>query len=124
MNAAALTPALARLPRRELTDGVVVLTAASFRSRLRGLLGADDLPARHGLLLTGTGSVHTLGMRFALDLIWLARDGSVLRVDEAVARGRHRRCRGARAVIETRAGDGSVVALAVGAPGVAIVDGH
>jgi hypothetical protein len=39
-------------------------------------------------------------MRFPLDLIWLDRDGRVLRVDEAVPPWRVRSCRDAAAVVE------------------------
>ncbi len=49
-------------------------------------------------------AVHTLTMRFALDLIWLADDGTVVRVDRHVRPRRHRGCARARAVVETRAG--------------------
>ena len=54
----------------------------------------------HALLLPRCRSVHTFGMRFPLDLIWLDRDGRVLRVDEAVPPWRVRSCRGAAAVLE------------------------
>lgn len=101
-----LAPHLTRLPHLEPGGGWRLCHAATYRSRLRGLLGADGLPPRHGLLLQGTRSIHTLGMRFPIDLIWLDADGQVLRVDEAVAPRRNRRCRGAAAVIETGAGEG------------------
>jgi uncharacterized membrane protein (UPF0127 family) len=48
--------------------------------------------------------VHTFGMRFALDLIWLDRTGAVVRVDRDVAPRRLRGCRRARAVLECAAG--------------------
>ena len=56
------------------------------RSRSGRLLGLAlrRRPPGHALLLPRCRSVHTFGMRFALDLIWLDRDGRVLRVDEAV----------------------------------------
>lgn len=101
-----LAPHLARLPALEPGGDWRILRAATYGTRLRGLLGASGLPRRHGLLLQGTSSIHTLGMRFAIDLIWLGRDGSVLRVDEHVAPGRSRRCRGAAGVIEIGAGEG------------------
>jgi uncharacterized membrane protein (UPF0127 family) len=44
-------------------------------------------------------------MRFALDLVWLARDGAVVRVDRDVRPRAHRAAwRGARSVVEVRAG--------------------
>jgi uncharacterized membrane protein (UPF0127 family) len=49
-------------------------------------------------------SVHTFGMRFALDLIWLGADGGVVRVDRVVPPRRLRSCRAARSVVEVAAG--------------------
>jgi uncharacterized membrane protein (UPF0127 family) len=45
-------------------------------------------------------------MRFALDLVWLGRDGAVVEVEEGVAPRRHAMARGARSVVETREGWG------------------
>jgi uncharacterized membrane protein (UPF0127 family) len=39
-------------------------------------------------------------MRFALDLVWLGRDGRAVRVDRGVPPGRIRTCRAAVAVCE------------------------
>jgi uncharacterized membrane protein (UPF0127 family) len=92
------------LPRRELRDGLVVIEAQTHKSRRKGLARLDALDPNRALHIPGTPSVHTFGMRFALDLIWLAKDGSVVRVDRDVPRGRMRICFGARSVIETVAG--------------------
>jgi uncharacterized membrane protein (UPF0127 family) len=104
----ALPARLASLPVRALPGpgGLVVVDAATALARLRGLawLDADALPATVGLRFAATRSVHTFGMRFALDLIWLDREGGVVRVDRAVPRRRHRAARRARAVVEVHAG--------------------
>ena len=52
--------------------------AATRRVRGRGLLGRDALDG--ALWLPGVRSVHTVGMRFAIDVAWLASDGTVRRV--------------------------------------------
>jgi len=108
---ASIPKSLARLPRLELADGLVLHTASTTRSRLRGLLGVDAVPPGHGLLITRTRSVHTVGMRTALDLVWLGADGGVVRVDYAVGPRRNASCRGARSVIETGPGDGDRFAV-------------
>jgi uncharacterized protein len=64
----------------------------------------DDMPVCVGLLLAPCRSVHTFGMRFALDLIWLDGGGRVVRVDAAVPPRRFRTCLRARSVIEVRGG--------------------
>lgn len=92
---------------------LTVIEARTHRSRRRGLSRLDALPADYALHIPATPSVHTFGMRFALDLIWLDRDGQVARVDRDVAPRRMRVCRGARSVIECNAGtaDGFRAAL-------------
>ena len=77
--------------------------ARGFADRLRGLAWRRQPPA-DGLLLPGTRSVHTFGMRFALDLHWLDATGRVVRVDRAVPPRRVRTCRRARSVLEVPAG--------------------
>ena len=52
-------------------------------------------------------------MRFALDLIWLGRDGGVVRIDRDVPARRMKACWRARSVIETVAGEGDAVAAAI-----------
>jgi uncharacterized membrane protein (UPF0127 family) len=108
----------AGLPRRALAGELVLIAAATHRSRRRGLARLDRLAADHALHITQTPSVHTVGMRFDLDLIWLGRNGQVVRVDRAVPRGRMRFCLRARSVIETVAGQADAF-LAAGAPAAA-----
>ena len=102
------------LPAIVLEDGLTVHVAAGPFARLRGLAALDDLPGEHGLLLPRTRSVHTFGMRFALDLVWLGADGAVVRVDRGVAPLRMRSCAGARSVVEVAAGRGDAFAAALG----------
>ena len=73
--------------------------ARTFRDRLMGLAWRREPPSE-GLLLPRTRSVHTFGMRFALDLHWLDAAGAVVRVDRAVPPRRLRTCLRARAVLE------------------------
>lgn len=52
--------------------------AASYRARARGLLGVDGVDG--ALLITPCGSVHTLRMRFTIDVAYLDRGFNVLAV--------------------------------------------
>jgi uncharacterized membrane protein (UPF0127 family) len=92
------------LPGRELPGGLRVLEARSRRARGVGLARLDEMPATLALHLVPCRSIHTFGMRFALDLIWLDRAGAVVRVDTAVPPRRVRTCLRARSVLEVRAG--------------------
>ena len=73
--------------------------------RMRGLLGRRDLHADEGLLLRPAGSIHTHFMRFAIDVVFLDRDCRVVDVRSAVRPWRMARKRGAKAVLELRAGE-------------------
>lgn len=101
-------------------DGLVVHVARRYGERRRGLAKMAPLPDDHGLRILRCNSIHTFGMRFPLDLVWLGRRGQVLRVDHDVPPGRMKLCLRARSVIETCAGQGDRFAHAVGGP----VDGY
>lgn len=104
----------AGLPRRELPGGRVIIEAQTHRSRRRGLARLDALPADQALHIPSTPSVHTFGMRFSLDLIWLDGAGGVVRVDRDVPARRMRTCLRARSVIETAAGQADAFLEALG----------
>ncbi|HET8955498.1 MAG TPA: DUF192 domain-containing protein [Solirubrobacterales bacterium] len=74
--------------------------AKDFRTRLRGLAFRDRGDAGPGLLIPRCAGVHTFGMRFALDVYFLDRDGRVLSVRRRVPPRRFLWHRGARKVLE------------------------
>ena len=55
-----------------------VEVAESRRERMRGLLRRERLSPGHALLIPNTRSVHTLGMRFSIEAIFLDRDLNVV----------------------------------------------
>jgi hypothetical protein len=106
---------LERLPVLALANEVRVAIAVRPSARLAGLAGMRELPPRTGLLIPDCRSVHTYGMRFALDLIWLGEDGAIVDVSGGVRPGRVVRLGHARAVVETRRGDGAQLFAALAA---------
>lgn len=80
-------------------DGV---TAAVAEDRVRRLLGLALLDVRRArpLLLGRCRAVHTFGMRFAIEVVFIDAAGRVLRRAEDVGPGRFLREPGARAVLE------------------------
>jgi uncharacterized protein len=105
------------LPVTEYGDGLVVVEARTHRSRRRGLAKLDQLHPDHALLIPKCPAVHTFGMRFALDLIWLGSGGTVVRVDRDVAPRRMKLCTRARTVVETGSGRADAfLAAGVGSP--------
>ena len=99
-------------------DGEVVcehcLVADSPWSRMRGLLGRRGLESGEGLLLRPTGSVHTFFMRFAIDVVFLSRDGEVLKVARALPAWRTAGARRAKAVLELAADEAERREIRVG----------
>jgi uncharacterized membrane protein (UPF0127 family) len=55
-----------------------VRVACSLSARLLGLSRERSLPTRSGLLLSPARAIHTLGMRFAIDVVFLSRQMRVL----------------------------------------------
>ncbi|HKH88907.1 MAG TPA: DUF192 domain-containing protein [Acidimicrobiales bacterium] len=88
-----------------LRDGDVLASAdvaQSFLARNRGLLGQDGISG--ALVLPHTKGVHSVGMRFSIDVAWLDRDFVV--IDTTTLRPyrvAHPRWR-ARSVVEAEAG--------------------
>ncbi len=106
---------LDRLPERRLPGGLRLAEASGPRARLLGLAGLRALPHGRALRIPRCRSVHTFGMRFPLDLVWLDGRGAVLGLSPGVAARRVAGCREARSVIEARAGEGPAFAAAVAA---------
>ena len=79
--------------------------AESWWARLRGLGRRREPPDGWGLLFPRCRSVHTFGMRFPIDLVFLDRHGWPIAIRRGVQPGRIVRHRKAAAVIETKAGD-------------------
>jgi len=99
-------------------DGEVVcercLVADSAWSRMRGLLGRRGLESGEGLLLRPTGSVHTFFMRFPIDVVFLSRDGEVLKVARALPARRTAGARRAKAALELAADEAERREIRVG----------
>ena len=76
--------------------------ADSPRLRARGLLGRDGIEG--ALLLTPARSVHTVGMRFAIDVAYCDADLVVLRTVRMAPHRLGRPCWHAHSVIEAEAG--------------------
>ncbi|MDD2600585.1 MAG: DUF192 domain-containing protein [Kiritimatiellae bacterium] len=80
--------------------------ARGFFERLKGLLGRVDMCDGAAMIIEHCGSVHTLGMSFAIDLIFLDREWRVVSLERDIPPGRWMITGGLRAkrVVESRAG--------------------
>ena len=52
--------------------------------RLRGLLGHREPQPGEGLLIEPSNGIHTVGMRYPIDVLFVARDGTVIRCERAL----------------------------------------
>jgi hypothetical protein len=97
-----------RLVVRNETRRVTVADSAQVANtsqrRRKGLLGVPTLEAGEGLWISPCESVHTCGMRFPIDLIYLDRKRRVRKIRASVVPWRISMCLLAHSVLELPAG--------------------
>jgi uncharacterized membrane protein (UPF0127 family) len=86
--------------RRVNLLGRELAIAETVVSRLLGLALLDRAEAGEGLLIPRCRAVHTFGMRFPLDLIFLDRAARVIQLRRRIPRRRFVACASADSVIE------------------------
>jgi uncharacterized protein len=87
---------------RILAESVDV--ADSSAKRQKGLLGRDSLPTGQGLWIVPCESVHTFGMRFPIDVLYLDRKKRVRKTRQTMVPWRVSMCLLAHSVLELPAG--------------------
>lgn len=92
-----------------------LMIAASAAERMRGLLGRAAPTGSQGMLLLPCRLIHTFGMRYPIDVVYLGRDGKVLKISPALAPGRIDGHWGAHSVLEMGAGASARCGIARGA---------
>jgi uncharacterized protein len=88
--------------------------ADNFFTRLRGLLGREHLRRGEGMLIRPTRSIHTIGMQFPIDVVYLDRELSVLKVKRRLRCWRASVCWRARSALELPAGECERLGISVG----------
>lgn len=81
-----------------------VLTAFDSESRRRGLLAHSELPASTALIIAPTNAIHTFFMKFAIDIVFVSKDGRVVKIRSRVPAWRMTASLRAYAVLELAAG--------------------
>lgn len=87
------------------SHGLTIHRANTFAARLLGLLVRPRLKPGEGLHLAPCASVHTVGMRYAIDVAFLDRAGRVLKLVRQLKPYRAAGCWGAHAAVELAAGE-------------------
>lgn len=99
---------LRRIQIRNRTRDAVLADAAGVADtsalRRKGLLKHESLPAGEGLWIVPCESVHTIGMKFAIDILYLDRKRKVLKVRRSMVPWRMSACLRAHSVLELPAG--------------------
>jgi len=93
---------------------LAVRLATRFLARARGLLAGPPLELDEAMLIAPCSSIHTFGMPYPIDVVFLDRNARVVRVCAQVPAGRMRFGWGVAAVLELRAGQAARHGLAAG----------
>lgn len=110
----------------DLADGVEIADSAGKRSK--GLLGRSKLLPGEGLWIVPCEAVHTFGMQFAIDLIYLDRRRRIRKIRRNLRPWRFSGCLVAHSVVELAAGSihaemadiGDLVEFSPASPGDAV----
>jgi len=82
--------------------------------RRRGLLKHPGLDPGEGLWIAPCEAVHTIGMKFPIDVLFLDRKRKVLKVRPAMKKGRISACLWAHSVLELPSGMAACTQTSVG----------
>ncbi len=77
---------------------------SNFIERMRGLLGAPPLKKNEGLLIVPCSSVHTFGMTYDIDLVFLDKQWNIVKTVNALKPWRMSASHAASMVLELAAG--------------------
>lgn len=109
---------LLKLRIRNLTRDAILASEAEVadtsRKRRTGLLKRQSLAQGEGLWITPCEAIHTIGMKFAIDVVFLSRTRKVLKLKQNMPPGRVAVCLWAHSVLELPAGTIAATGTQVG----------
>lgn len=88
--------------------------AKTFFVRLKGLLGTKKLDTGKGLVIRPCSSIHTVGMNYDIDVVFVGSDDNVLKVVNNMPANRFSLCRKSSYVVELPAGTIEATGTTVG----------
>jgi uncharacterized membrane protein (UPF0127 family) len=89
---------------KDVLLGDAILVAHDSRTRRTGLLRHTHLAPGQGLWIAPCEAVHTFGMKFAIDVVFLSRSKQILKVRKNMPVRRIAICLRAHSVLELPAG--------------------
>jgi uncharacterized protein len=90
------------------------ILAGTSKERRTGLLGHDSLENGEGLWIAPCEGVHTIGMKFPIDVLFLDRKRKVLKIRKDMKQWRMAACFRAHSVLELPAGIAEATGTSVG----------
>lgn len=78
--------------------------ANTFFGRLKGLLGTKSLPYGAGLIIKPCYSIHTFGMAYSIDVLFVDKNNCILKIVANLKPGKTAACKGSAYVVELPAG--------------------
>ena len=88
--------------------------ANTFLDRLKGLLGTNKLETGKGLVIRPCNSIHTLGMNYDIDVLFVDSGDNVIKVINKMRPTRFSLCRKSSYVVELPAGTLEATGTGVG----------
>jgi uncharacterized membrane protein (UPF0127 family) len=101
-------------PSRETTLADRALIANTSKTRKTGLLKHDRLEGGEGLWITPCEGVHTVGMKFPIDVVFLDKKRKVVKIRAAMPRWRMAACLWAHSVLELPSGTAAATKTTTG----------
>ncbi|UWG98028.1 DUF192 domain-containing protein [Dehalobacter sp. DCM] len=96
-----------------IADNITV--ADSFVSRLVGLLRHKQLAVNEGMLIIPCSQVHTFGMKFNIDVLFLTQNNQIVAIEQKMTPGKMSKIvKNSHHVLELRAGATSQFGLHIG----------
>lgn len=103
---------------RLLRDGDCIVDRAMFADnvfeRMRGLLGRPRIGPGQAMVLTRCGAIHTCGMRYPIDVLFLDRRWRIIDVKHQIHPWRMTQCLRAVNTVEIAAGEAHRISLQPG----------
>lgn len=93
---------------QNISKKIVIATEAmiadKFMARIKGLLGTDFLKKESALVIRPNNGIHTFGMNYSIDVIFIDKNNKVIKIVTDMPRRKISICSNASYVIETSAG--------------------
>jgi uncharacterized protein len=103
-----------RFSHNEKSLNFSILIADNFFTRAGGLLFKSRLRDNEGLHIKPCNSIHTFGMKYSIDVVYLNKTGNILKVVHNMKPYRFNYCRTANSVLEFVEGTAAKFKLNVG----------